>query len=184
MSTTTEARPEIATGTWQIDPSHSDVSFTVRHLVVSKVRGQFSTFSGTIDIAENPLDSSVVAGIDLASVDTRDAKRDEHLRGADFFDVENHPSMDFRSTAVRPTGDGYAVDGELTIRGVSRPVTLVLEFNGVASDPWGGTRAGFSASTEISRKDFGISFDIPVANGPAVVGDKIQINLEVEAVKQ
>lgn len=183
MSTSTTTTPSLTTGTWDIDPSHSDVSFTVRHLVVTKVRGQFTRFDGRIEIADDTF-SSVTATIDLASIDTRDARRDEHLRSADFFDVTNHPTITFRSTAVRPAADGYLLDGELTIKGVSRPITLAVEFNGVAADPWGGTRAGFSASTEISRKDFGISFDIPVGDGPVVVGDKISIHLEIEAVKQ
>src|SRR5690348_16355621 len=121
MSTTTTAVTEITAGTWDIDPSHSEVAFSVRHLMVSKVRGTFSRFSVTIEIADEPLASSVTASIELDSVDTRDEGRDGHLRSGDFFDVANHPTMDFRSTAVRATDDGYAVDGELSLRGVTRP---------------------------------------------------------------
>ena len=187
MSTTAQTPtyvPELVAGTWAIDPSHSDVSFTVRHMMVSKVRGHFSKFEGAITVADDQLASSVSASIDVTSVDTRDEARDNHLRSADFFDAENFPTIDFRSTGVRPAGDGYVVSGELTIHGVSRPVDLVLEFNGVSPDPWGGTRAGFSARTDISRKDFAIDLQMPLDGGGVVIGDKIQIALEVEAVLQ
>jgi polyisoprenoid-binding protein YceI len=185
MSTsTTFTLPGLATGTWTIDPSHSEVGFTVRHLMVSKVKGTFKTFDGTISIAENPLDSRVEAHIDASSVDTRDENRDNHLRSSDFFDVGQHPQITFVSTAVRPDGRDYAVSGDLTIHGVTRPVELTLEFNGVSPDPWGGVRAGFSATTEISRGDYGIEFNMPLDGGGVVVGDKIKINIEVEAVLQ
>ena len=176
--------PEIPAGTWTIDPSHSEVGFTVRHLMVSKVRGLFETFEGSITIAEDPLQSSVTAEVDLSSINTRDAQRDAHLKSGDFFDVETHPKMTFASTSVVPDGDGYQVAGTLTIKDVSKPVSLDLEFNGVGADPWGGTRAGFTASGEISRKDFGIDFQIPLEGGGVVIGDKISIVLEVEAVLQ
>jgi polyisoprenoid-binding protein YceI len=185
MSTTTAVEvPALVTGTWAIDPSHSEVGFTVRHLMVSKVKGNFKNFDGTISIAGNQLDSRVEARIDAFSVDTRDENRDNHLRSSDFFEVENHPYITFVSTSVRPDGRDYVVTGDLTIRGVTRSVDLALEFNGVSPDPWGGTRAGFSASTEISRADFGIEFNIPMDGGGVVVGDKIKINLEIEAVLQ
>jgi polyisoprenoid-binding protein YceI len=174
----------LATGTWTIDPSHSDVSFTVRHLMVSKVRGHFSTFDGTITIADDPLASSVVATIDANSVDTRDAGRDTHLRSADFLDVEQYPTLEFRSTGVRPNGGDYVVEGDLTLHGVTRPVQLALELNGVGDDPWGGRRAGFSAATEINRRDFGIEITLPLDGGGVVVGDKVKIALEVEAILQ
>jgi polyisoprenoid-binding protein YceI len=182
MSTSTI--PGLATGTWTIDPVHSEVDFTVRHLMVSKVRGSFKTFDGTITIAENPLESRVEAHIDASSVDTRDENRDTHLRSSDFFEVEKHPQITFVSTAVRPAGGDYVVTGELTIHGVTRSVDLALEYNGVSSDPWGGQRAGFSASTEISRGDYGIEFNMPLDGGGVVVGDKIKINIEIEAVLQ
>jgi polyisoprenoid-binding protein YceI len=184
MSTSAPTVPGLLAGTWTIDPAHSEVGFSVRHLMVSKVRGSFKTFEGTITIAENPLDSRVEARIDASSVDTREENRDNHLRSSDFFDVEKHPQITFVSTAVRPAGSDYRVTGDLTIHGVTRPVELDLEFNGVNADPWGGQRAGFSATTEISRADYGIEFNIPVDGGGVVVGDKIKINIEVEAVLQ
>ena len=176
--------PEIPTGSWSIDASHSEVGFSVRHLAVAKVRGNFETFEGSITIAEDPLQSSVQAEIDLSSINTRDANRDEHLRSGDFFNVETHPKMTFASTSVTPDGSDYQVVGDLTVAGTTKPVTLDLEFNGIGPDPWGGTRAGFSATTEISRKDYGIDFQIPMDGGGIVIGDKIKINLEVEAVLQ
>src|SRR6478736_1498901 len=159
MSTT-----EIPAGTWVIDPSHSEVGFSVRHLMVSKVKGNFHTFDGTITIGENPLESSVTANVDLKS--------------ADFFETETYPKLTFASTSVIADGGDYKVTGDLTIKGVTQQVVLDLEFNGVSGDPWGGTRSGFSAVTEISRKDFGIDFNIPLDGGGHVVGDKIKIFLE------
>ena len=176
--------PGLVDGSWVIDAAHSDVAFTVRHLMVSKVRGQFTRFEGAIQITEEPADSSVVATIDLSSIDTRNDDRDAHLRSPDFFDVERHPIMTYRSTGVRPVGDGYAVSGELSLHGVARPVELALEFNGVSADPWGGTRAGFSATTEINRRDFGIDISLPLDGGGVVVGDKVKVSLEIEAVLQ
>jgi polyisoprenoid-binding protein YceI len=174
----------LVAGTWTIDPSHSEVSFSVRHLMVSKVRGTFTTFEGAITVGENPLDSAVQVSIDVDSIDTRDVNRDTHLRSADFFEVEKFPTMNYQSTGVRVEGDRFALDGELSLHGVTKPVSLALEFNGVAGDPWGGTRAGFSAQTEISRNDFGVDISMPLDGGGVVVGDKIKVYLEVEAVLQ
>ena len=176
--------PGLAAGTWVIDRSHSTVGFTVRHLMVSKVRGTFSEFDGAIEIGESPLDSSVTATIALESIDTKDAQRDAHLRSHDFFETEAYPTMTYRSTAVHQSGDDFVVDGELTLHGVTRPVQLALEFNGVSSDPWGGTRAGFSATTEINRRDFGIDITLPLDGGGVVVGDKVKVELEIEAILQ
>ena len=152
--------------------------------MVSKVKGNFETFEGAITIAENPLESSVTATVDLSSINTRDEQRDGHLRSADFFDTENHPNLTFTSTSVIADGDDFKVTGDLSIKGVTKQVVLDLEFNGVHPDPWGGTRAGFSAETEISRKEFGVDFEIPMDGGGVVVGDKIKVLLEVEAVLQ
>jgi polyisoprenoid-binding protein YceI len=176
--------PAIPAGTWNIDTSHSEVGFVVRHLMVAKVRGTFEKFSGTIVIGENPLDSSVEAEIDLSSVNTRDEQRDAHLRSADFFDVEKYGNMTFKSTAVKEDGDDFIVLGDLTLKGNTRPVELKLEFNGVHPDPWGGTRAGFSAETEISRKEFGVDFEVPMDGPGVVVGDKVKVQLEIEAALQ
>lgn len=172
----------LVAGTWNIDPTHSEVGFVVRHVMVSKVKGVFSKFDGAITVDEDPLRSRVEATIDASSIDTREPQRDAHLRSSDFFDVETHPEIRFVSTEVSPAGNDYRVTGDLTIHGVTRQVELALEFNGVAPDPWGGLRAGFSATTEISRADFGIEFNIPLDGGGVVVGDKIRIYLEIEAV--
>jgi polyisoprenoid-binding protein YceI len=181
-SAATTSIPGYLAGTWDIDTSHSDVSFTVRHMMVSKVRGAFRVFSGEIVTGENLTDSSVTATIDATSIDTNNEQRDGHIRSADFFDVENHPQWTFRSTGVRVDDGDLALDGELTIKGVTRPVTLALEVNGFGPDAWGGTRAGFSASTTIDRNDFGVDIKMPLDGGGVVVGDKVQINLEIEGV--
>jgi polyisoprenoid-binding protein YceI len=181
-SAATTSIPGYLAGTWDIDTSHSDVSFTIRHMMVSKVRGRFGVFSGEIVTGENLTDSSVTATIDATSIDTNNEQRDGHIRSADFFDVENHPQWTFRSTGVRVDDGDLALDGELTIKGVTRPVTLALEVNGFGPDAWGGTRAGFSASTTIDRNDFGVDIKMPLDGGGVVVGDKVQINLEIEGV--
>jgi polyisoprenoid-binding protein YceI len=181
-SAATTSIPGFVAGTWDIDASHSDVSFTVRHMMVSKVRGRFGAFSGEIVTSEDLSSSSVTATIDASTIDTNNEQRDGHIRSADFFDVENHPQWTFRSTGLRADGDDFALDGELTIKGVTRPVTLALEVNGFGPDPFGGTRAGFSASTTIDRNDFGVDIKMPLDGGGVVVSDKVQISLEIEAV--
>jgi polyisoprenoid-binding protein YceI len=182
QTASTSTIPGYRTGTWQIDPVHSEVSFSVRHMMVSKVRGHFTDFSGTIVTAERPTDSNVTATINLSSIDTRSEQRDNHIRSADFFDVESHPIMTYRSTGVSGNGENWTVDGELTLHGVTRSVPLNLELNGFTADPFGGQRVGFSATAEINRRDFGIDISVPMDGGGVVVGDKISINLEVEAV--
>ena len=172
------------TGTWTIDPLHSEVGFSVRHMMVSKVRGKFTKFSGELVTGENPLASSVAAEIDLASIDTGAEQRDGHLRSPDFFDTENHPVMSYRSTGIRAKGDGYVVDGELTLKGVTKNVPLTLELNGFGPDPYGGTRAGFTAIGEINRQDFGVTWNAAMEHGGVVVSDKVNILLEIEAVLQ
>jgi polyisoprenoid-binding protein YceI len=183
MSTlTAEKIPGYVVGTWNIDPVHSEIGFTVRHLMVSKVRGKFTKFEGTIVTAPDPLQSKVEAKIDLNSIDTGNEQRDNDLRSSNYFEVDKYPEMIYRSTSIRQEGDGFIVEGDLTLHGVTRQVPLRVELNGFTKDPWGGTRVGFSATTEISRKDFGISFDIPLEGGGVVVGDRVQVNLEIEAV--
>jgi polyisoprenoid-binding protein YceI len=180
MTTQTDVIPGYVAGTWTIDTVHSDVSFYVRHLGVSKVRGHFAEFSGTVVTAENPLESKVSAVIRTASVNTRNDMRDDHVRGGDFLDVENHPEMTFTSGEVRAkSSEVFELDGELTLRGVTKPVTLQLELNGFGQNPQGNPIAGFSATTEISRGDFGVTGG---AAG-AAVGDKIRIALEIEATQ-
>lgn len=182
MSTPAVTIPGYVVGTWDIDPVHSDVSILARHFVVSKVRGHFKDYSGEIVTAENPLDSSVTATIKSASVDTGNEQRDGHIHSADFLDVENHPEITFRSTAISPDGGEFALEGDLTIRGVTKPVSMTLELNGFGPDPYGGTRVGFSAKTTVLRKDFGVAFNAVMEGGGAVVSDKLEVTLEIEAV--
>jgi polyisoprenoid-binding protein YceI len=181
-SSTTVQIPGYVVGTWDIDASHSTVGFSVRHMMVSKVRGYFRDFSGEIVTAEDPAQSSVTARINMDSIDTRQEQRDAHIRSADFFDVGNHTEMTFRSTAVATDGADWTVTGDLTIKGITKPVDLKLELNGFGPDAYGGTRAGFSAKTEISRKEYGVDIDMPMDGGGVVVGDKISVELEIEAV--
>jgi polyisoprenoid-binding protein YceI len=174
-----------APGVWELDPAHTTVGFVARHLMVAKVRGRFTGVSGSITVAERPEDSSVEVTIDAASIDTREEARDNHLRSPDFLDVENHPAITFRSTRVRHVeGNRWAVDGDLTIRGVTRPVTLDVEYEGLVRDPWGGERIGFSATAEIDRDDWGVSWNMPLEAGGLLVGKKVKIEIEVEAVRK
>jgi polyisoprenoid-binding protein YceI len=182
MTETAVEIPGYVAGTWTIDPVHSEVSFIVRHMMVSKVRGRFDKFEGTIITAPNPLQSSVTATVDLSSVNTGEPNRDNHIRSADFFEVESHPTMTFHSTGVREDGADFLLDGELTIRGTTRPITLKLEVNGFGPDAYGGTRAGFSATGEINRHDFGVSYNGPIPGGGVAVSDKVTINIEAEGV--
>jgi polyisoprenoid-binding protein YceI len=174
--------PGYVVGTWDIDPVHSDVSFTVRHMMVSKVRGRLGSFSGEIVTAPQFADSAVTATVDATSVDTGNAQRDGHIRTADFFEVETYPTWEFRSTAIRGDGEDQELDGELTIKGVTRPVTFALEVNGFGPDAFGGVRAGFSATTTINRSDFGVDISMPLDGGGVVVSEKVQVALEIEAV--
>ena len=181
-SSTTTQIPGYVVGTWDIDASHSTVGFSVRHMMVSKVRGYFREFSGELVTAADPSQSFVTATIDMDSIDTRQEQRDAHIKSADFFDVGNHTVMTFRSTGVRAEGEDWHVDGELTLKGITKPVTLELELNGFGPDAYGGTRAGFSAKTVISRSEFGVDIAMPMDGGGVVVGDKINVELEIEAV--
>jgi polyisoprenoid-binding protein YceI len=176
--------PGYKAGTWTIDAVHSDVSFSVRHMMVSKVKGRFGAFEGTIVTGEEPKDSSVSVSIDLSSIDTNNAQRDAHIKSADFFEVEAHPAMTFVSTKVTGSGDEWTITGDLTIKGITKSVDLATEVGGFGPDPYGGYRAGFSATTEISRKEFGVDIEMPLDGGGVVVGDKISVALEIEAVYQ
>lgn len=169
-------------GTWTIDPVHSAVNFSVRHLMVSKVRGKFENFSGTITIDENG-NPAVTAEIDVKSITTGNEQRDGHIKSADFFEVEKYPAATFTSTSVKPDGDDYLLEGDFTLHGVTKPVTLKLEFNGVNPGMGNGPVAGFEASVELNRKDFGIDIEMPLETGGTVVGDKVTITLEIEAGK-
>jgi polyisoprenoid-binding protein YceI len=186
--TAVQTSPTIAgylPGTWAIDQAHSEVGFSVRHLMVSKVKGRFTEFSGTFVTGEDPLDSRVEATVMLSSIDTANADRDAHLRSADFFDVDHHTELTYRSTGIRLDDGEFVVDGELSLRGVTREVPLHLEIHGFqASTPFGDTRTGFTATGEIDRRDFGISFNSALEGGGVALGNKIQITLEIEAILQ
>ena len=172
-------------GTYELDPSHSSVGFSVRHLMVSKTKGRFNDFQGTVTIGEDPLASSVEVEIQVASVDTRDEARDGHLRSPDFFDAESHPTITYRSTKVTPAGKGrWAVEGELTVRGASLAVPLEVTFEGGARDPWGGARIGFTAHTELDREAFGLTWNQALETGGVLVGKQVRIDIEAEAVQQ
>jgi polyisoprenoid-binding protein YceI len=169
-------------GTWDIDPVHSHIGFTARHLMVSKVRGSFNKFEGQIVTADDPLQSSATATIDMTSFESNNEQRNSDIKGEGFLDVANHPQMTFRSTGVRPEDDGdFIVDGELTIKGITHPVELTVEVNGFGPDPFGGTRVGFSATGEINRTDYGITANMPLPTGGVMVSEKIQLTIEVEA---
>jgi polyisoprenoid-binding protein YceI len=180
---TATATTQLTAGTWAIDPAHSSINFWVRHLMVSKVRGKFDNFSGAIVIAEDGT-PSVRAEIAVDSVNTGNSQRDGHIRSADFFDVEKYPVATFTSGAVESNGDNYVLRGELTLKGVTRPVALDLDFYGVNPGMGHGEVAGFEASVALNRKDFGIDIDMPLEAGGVVVGDKVTVTLEIEALKQ
>jgi polyisoprenoid-binding protein YceI len=172
----------LTAGRYEIDPGHSEVTFSIRHLV-SKVRGSFTEFSGELTVADDLSLSAASADITMASVNTRNAQRDEDLRGGGIFGTEEFPLMTFRSTGVRSAAGGsYLVDGDLTIRSVTKPVTLEVEYHGTDQDPWGGTRAGFTATTAIVRKDFGIDFNVPLQGDKVLLGEKVDILIEIEAI--
>jgi polyisoprenoid-binding protein YceI len=183
MSTTT-LPTALTAGTWTIDPSHTEASFTVRHAGISKVRGTVAVTSGTITVADDLALSGVTAALDPSTISTGDAGRDGHLKSADFFDLEKFGEWTFASTSVRADGEDYVVTGDLTINGVTKSVDLATEFGGSATDPFGNLRAGFSASTTISRKEFGITWNAALETGGVLVSDKVVVSLEISAIKQ
>ncbi len=169
---------------WDFDLTHSSVNFHVRHLMVSKVRGSFHKWGGTLELDDNDLaNSRLNVTIEAASVDTKENKRDAHLRSPDFLDVENHPNITFKSSKIEKDGEAYKVFGDITIHGVTKPVVLEVEGGGQVKDPWGGTRTGFSAKARLNRKDFGLTWNLALEAGGFVVGDKLEISIEIEAVK-
>jgi polyisoprenoid-binding protein YceI len=176
----------MSVSTWKIDPSHSAIGFSVRHMVVSKTRGRFTKWSGQIVFdPDNPSASSVEVSIDPASIDTADAQRDAHLRSPDFFDVDKFAAAAFRSTKVQDLGnDRYQITGDLMMHGVTKAVVLETTYEGSGKDPWGGERAGFLASTSIDRRDFGLEWNKALDTGGLLVGEKVELTLEIEAVKQ
>jgi polyisoprenoid-binding protein YceI len=179
MQTTTSTR------TYAIDPAHSEAGFTVRHLMISKVRGHFAKLSGTVTLGPaGDIPTQLDAVLETGSVTTRDEKRDGHLRSADFFDAETHPQITFTSTAIAPKGNAFTVTGDLTIRGTTKSVTLEGEVGGHTTDPWGNDRVGYSATTRLNRQDFGVSFNKALDTGGVMVSDEVDIALEIEAILQ
>jgi polyisoprenoid-binding protein YceI len=178
--------PGYIAGTWAIDPVHSEVSFVVRHMMVSKVRGRFDKFEGTFTTAENPLESTVTASVDLSTINTGQEQRDAHIRSADFFEVEKYPTMTFVSTGIKQAEEGFFLEGDLTIKDVTKAVAFELEVTGFGPDAYGGTRCGLSATTQIDRHDYHVDFNgpIPGVPGGVAVSANVTINLEIEGVLQ
>lgn len=169
---------------WDFDLVHSSVNFHVRHLMVSKVHGRFTKWDGVLELDDADLTRSRLdVTIDASSIETKEEKRDVHLRSADFLDVENHPAITFKSRSIERDGDGYIVTGDITIRGVTKEVKLEVEGGEQVKDPWGGTRTGFSAKAKLNRKDFGLTWNVALEAGGFVVGDKLEITIEIEAIK-
>ena len=177
-----DGRPVPATGTWTIDPAHTSIEAIARHLMITKVRGSFERFTGTITVAEDPADSSVEVEIEAASINTRDAQRDAHLRSPDFLDAEGHPTLHFRSTGVEPRGgDRWTVHGDLRIRDITRPAVLDMRYLGTHTDPWGQAKAAFSATTELDREAWGMTWNQALEAGGVLVGKTLKVELEVQA---
>ena len=183
MSATASAHL-IPTGTWTIDAAHSSVGFAVKHLGIATVRGSFDRFDGALVIGDDASGPTFTSTIDAASINTAEEQRDAHLRSADFFDVENHPTLSFESTAVTPAGEGFAVAGNLTMHGVTRPVELKAVVQGTETDPWGNERVGLEVTGELSRGEFGMTFNQALGSGNLLVSDKVKLSLDVSAVKQ
>ncbi|SDH39161.1 YceI family protein [Microbacterium pygmaeum] len=182
--TTTIDVPGYKAGTWVLDPAHSEVGFVVRHMMISKVRGHFDIKSATLTAPENPLEASLTAQVDATSLSTKDEGRDAHLRSADFFDVENYPTIDFVSTGVRIEKGEFLVDGDLTIHGTTKPVTFDVDFGGFGSDPWGNYKAGATAKTVINREDFGLTWNAALETGGVLVGKDVTIELDLQGAHQ
>ncbi len=183
VSTPTTSIPGLVSGTYALDAAHTEIGFTVRHLM-TKVRGTFQEFSGEIVVKDSLEESTANVTVELASVHTRNDQRDGHLRSGDFFDAENSPKMTFASTALKAEGDDYILAGDLTIKDVTKPVELAFEFLGVEQNAYGQTILGFEASASISRKEWGIDFNVPLEGGKLLIGDKVDIHLDIQAALQ
>jgi polyisoprenoid-binding protein YceI len=178
--TTATILPGLIAGTWTLDSNHSELGFTVRHMMVSKIRGRFRAYSGTAEVADDPLRSTVTVTIDATSYESGNEVRDNAVKSADYLDVATYPEYTFRSTGIRVDGEAYVLAGNLTIRGITRPVELPFEYNGITRDPFGNDRIGFSVRGEINRKDYGIVTELPMDGGGVVVGDKVKLDLDIE----
>jgi polyisoprenoid-binding protein YceI len=183
-STATLDIPGYKAGTWILDASHSEVGFSVRHMMISKVRGHFNVKEATLVAPENPLEATLEAKVDASSLDTKDEGRDGHLRSADFFDVETYPEITFTSTGVRVEGGDFLVDGDLTIKDVTKPVTFEVDFGGFGTDPWGNYKAGATAKTVINREDFGLTWNAALETGGVLVGKDVTIELDLQGSVQ
>ncbi|MFO7689307.1 MAG: YceI family protein [Cryobacterium sp.] len=181
MTTNTTTIPGYKAGTWTIDKTHSSVNFSIRHIVISKVKGAFDDFDATFETGENMLDSSVTATAQVVSISTGDKTRDGHLRTGDFFDAETYPTIGFASTGIREVKGDYLVDGNITIKGVTKPATFELEFGGFGGDPFGNYKFGATAKTEVNREDFGLTYNAALETGGMLLGDKVTITLELQA---
>lgn len=181
LSRVVDGRQLPAVGTWQFEAGNSSVGFSVKHMMISKVRGNFRAFAGMIEVAENVLDSTVRAQIEAASIDTGMAYRDKDLRSSDFLDVERHPHLSFVSTAIRADGDAWVVSGDLSIAGRTQQVDLAMRFEGAAVDPWGNAKAVFNAHTEIVREDWGLTYNKAIEGGGVLIGSTIKIDIEIQA---
>jgi len=184
MDTQIATHPQFLAGTWKLDPTHAELSFSVRHLAISKVRGSFETFDVTVVTSEDPAETTVEATIDIASVTTNQKDRDAHLRTGDFFKADEFPTATFHSTRVAIDGDDFVIDGDLTLRGVTKPITLTGEFGGVAKDPYGQTKAGATATTKINRHDFGVSWNAALETGGVMLGDEVTLTAELQVALQ
>jgi polyisoprenoid-binding protein YceI len=184
MTLTASTIPGYQTGTWKIDPTHSEVTFSVRHLAISKVKGKFETFDATVVTAENPLESTVEANIDVASINTGQEQRDQHLKTSDFFLTEEHPQLTFRSTSIEAKGDDLHIAGDLTLRGVTKPVVLKAELGGFTTDGYGQVKFGAEATTKIDRTEFGVNWNAALEAGGFTLGNDVTINLNVQFVLQ
>ena len=173
-----------AAGSWQIDPAHTSLEFVARHMMVTKVRGRFTDVSGTIEVAEDPADTKVAVDIDVDTVTTGAADRDGHLRSADFFDVEQFPTMTYRSTGIDTDGKTWKLHGDLTVHGVTNPIALDVEYHGVTTDPWGNAKAQFSATGELDREAFGLTWNVALESGGVLVSKKVKLEIEVQAALQ
>lgn len=183
MTTQTETRPAIQTGEWALDKAHTKIGFVAKHLMVSKVRGHFESFDGTVDVAEDLTDSRIEVTLDAATIDTGASDRDDHLRSADFLDVENHPELTFESTQISGQGDSWKITGDLTIRGETRPITLDASFEGSATDPWGNEHIGFSAYTTLQREDWGLTWNARLEGGGWLVSKDVDLEIEGQLVR-